>query len=384
MSSAALSSSLPAFRVVSDDLSSLTLRELYIELWKPKRNPRTAYEDLRALTVFEEIVGKIPASKLEIEHCWDFRLELEARIASGQIESQNTAGKWCRSIGRFLKLAGPSSGRIDPRNQKKLQPAGVLTTVLQLEQFEVIEKDVEELMELEESEQFLAWLTNARWVAHSGVISNPPRMDATSWWRAVWVLCYNTGMRREEFVAWRCEWIEKSRGHYWANLPAKVTKTKKSRSVYLNEPAMEAVNQLRKLESPTVIGWPHSAEYLGRVRRWMFEQAGLKRCIEEEIGFHGLRRACATEIALAGGGAEIAAMHLGQKLKSVVARHYLHKTAVIPYVNKLPQPRVTNSPSESVRYSSEPLLSQLPRIESPPEMPRIGYTPRDPQLRLFQ
>lgn len=329
----------PQLRLFTSDAPQ-TLYELYIERWQSQRHKSTAYEDRRALKVFEELIGAIPAKEITSTHCWQFRKKLDEKIKAGEVK-QNTADKWVRSVSHILKLAGPNDGSIDPEDYTELQPAGVIQTQLRLKRFGQAESDCEKLIEMEESEQFLTWLAWADWVdpKTNSPLLDPPLLPATVWWRNVWILCYNSALRIEELCLWRRDWIEKDRGHWWARLPAEGTKTKTPRSVYLNAHALAAIEQLKPLESRTVIGWTYSDDFLGKLRRKFFERAGLMRCVREGIGFHGLRKACATELAKMAGH-EIAAMHLGHKLQSVTAKHYVNRVAVIPHVDQLPQPRI--------------------------------------------
>jgi integrase len=319
-----------------------TLLQLYENRWLPKRSKSTAANDRECLRAFERCTGARPAATLSSEQCWQFRREQAGLVKSGQLASA-TANKRIRTVNLFLKLLGPNDGSIDPQDEEQLQPAELLGICLNIKQLEQQRNIVTKAIHSAESEQFLTAAARFHWrdPADKHALSSPPSLPATEWWRAVWLLCYNTALRIDELLTVRWEHQETDCDGTWWNLPATVTKTGAARYCYLNRHALAQLAILKRLSTETVLGWTYTKDFLQKLRLAAFNQAGLHRLVRCEIGWHGLRKACAIELAKLGGG-QIAGMHLGHAAAKgdVTTNHYLDRTVVVPHVDRLPQPRI--------------------------------------------
>jgi integrase len=317
-----------------------SLMDVYKLHWERKRKKKTtACADREAIRAFERVVGDIPAKDLTPEVCKAFRREMKAAVAQGRWEP-DTVNKRITALNHLLRLLAPDDGSADDEDDE-LQPIGLLPRQLKIKCLPRQRKLVVDVIHMSEQEQFLARSDGFRWVhpKKGKPIGKPPEMPAPAWWRAVWCLAYNTAMRTEELLLVEWQHLQEDADGVWFNLPHTVTKTEAPRWCYLNIHARKALQALRACGSPTVLGWHNCKEELQRLRRAAFIQAGLTRLVKEEIGFHGLRKACATALTRSGGEA-VSKAHLGHAAEGTTARHYLDRTIVIDHVDRLPQPRI--------------------------------------------
>jgi integrase len=326
-----------------------TLHALYVEKWQSLRARRTVGTDLEGLRWWEKLTGGVSACNITAETCRVFRRALDELIKLGKF-GPNHGNKLVRSVNRFLKLLGPNDGSVDPEDPSELQFVGLVSGRLQIKPPKVVRKEVDGWMEIEEMEAFLAACPRAKWVNFKTArpLSRTPGIDPPVWWRATWILAYNTALRVEELLACRWDWMESDKHGTWLRLPKEAAKTGVERMVYLNSKALESLEVLRRCGGETWLNWPYTHSWLDRLRMRIYEHAELRRCMRLKIGWHGLRKACATALtALA--GADIAAMHLGHSLKGVTAKHYLHRSAVCNHVEALPQPRILEAEDRQLR-----------------------------------
>lgn len=323
---------------------SSSLPELYENIWADQRNPKTRSDDRRVMQLWDELHPGVPADQLTFQHARDFRRKLDEMVKTKQVVP-NTANKYGRHINRFLKLLGPNDGSIDPEDPDELQPIGILSAPLRIKVPSGEARDVDDWIELEESGSFLGAAQTADWlnpqtgrpIVDGRDEKTPPKMPAPLWWSAAWLLIYNSALRIEEASKVKHSDLYRDKSGWWLRVQRDVSKTGYERSVYMNKHALAAIEQLKTDGRPTILAWDYSLSFLNRLRREIFERALLHRLIDQQIGWHGLRKACATELYKLGGD-DVAAMHLGHRRQSVTGKHYMHKSAVCPHVDRLPQP----------------------------------------------
>lgn len=334
-----------------------TLLELYPLHWEHLRGKGTRACDLEALRFFDRLHPQTPSAKLTFEHTRRARRELDLRVKEKKI-SANQANKIGRHLNRFLALLGPNDGSIDPEDPLALQPLGILPAPLRMAVPPAQKREVEGWIEIEESSAFLSIVAHARWInpvtgrtLGTERKRQPPQLSAPHWWQCCWTFIYNSALRIDEATQVLWEDRRTDKHGEWLHVRPEVSKTGDERLVYLNRHALAALERLRTCGHVKIMAWDYSLSFLDRLRRDLFERANLHRLLEQEIGWHGLRKACATElISLCGregsraSGLDLAAKHLGHVLKSVTAGHYMHRSAVIPYVDRLPQPAICELP----------------------------------------
>jgi integrase len=335
-----------------------TFLETYQHHWMHLRQPGTRNCDLEALRLFDRVNPYVPAESLTWEHTRKFRRELDDAVKSGRM-SQNQANKLARHANRFLKLLGPNDGSFDPEDPTDLCPLGILPAPLRLKAPPKQRREVDGWVEIEESGAFLAAAKLAKWlnpVTGKALSVNrgkrrAPKIAAPHWWHSAWIFVYNSALRIDEAIeVLQADLFEDKYGR-WLRVRKEVSKTGKERMVYLNDHAAAAVARLCSCDHPKIMAWDYSHSFLDRCRREIFERAGLTRLLGLGVGWHGLRKSCATELVkIAAGsqknGMEIAAKHLGHEPKLVTNEYYAHRSIVIPYVDKLPQPIIPELPPD--------------------------------------
>lgn len=168
-----------------------------------------------------------------------------------------------------------------------------------------------------------------------------PRLDAVSarsWWRALFLTAYNTGLRIGTLR--KIEY-----GHVdgeWLNVPGEIYKGNAPKRFWLTEQAREAIAGIRTARE-SIFPWPHCGRWLFANLKRIQEAAGMPaaRC----FGFHGFRKALGTELAAINPLA--AQMALGHTNMKTTQEHYINPSVMVEAMRKMPQPTIR--PDDSPR-----------------------------------
>lgn len=154
------------------------------------------------------------------------------------------------------------------------------------------------------------------------------------WWRALIVLLYYTGLRIG--TAMRLEW-SMVQGE-WLVAPPRIKKRRKGKKQFLPQEVRDMIEPLRRGVSPLIFYYPNWIEKDGAQRSMRrtfelrLEKAGLPE--HRQFGFHGFRKAHATELALTNPLA--AQLSLGHSSMKTTQDHYVNPRVAAEAVKKMP------------------------------------------------
>lgn len=174
--------------------------------------------------------------------------------------------------------------------------------------------------------------------------SRPPRAPRAkdtgvapgTWWRALIACLYYSGLRIG--AAMQLEWTMLD-GDYLV-IPARVMKQRKGKRQFLHAEAREAIERLRGGQE-LIFAYPNWTTKSGarrsmrRVFERMLEVAGLPE--HRRFGFHGFRKAHASQLALANPLA--AQLSLGHESAKTTNEHYVNHRVAAAAIQQLPSLR---------------------------------------------
>lgn len=277
--------------------------------------PDTLYNRELALRLWKEITGDPPLEAISVETVNGFVMELRRRRDRGERISNATIRKHCMALASVLNIAGP-------RCHTHTRAVGLIQTPPTFPPIHVYLNPTEKTPTLEEFEQLLAACVAARWPKVEGIA-------ACRWWRAVYTLFFNTGLRRTELFSARWCDLRNMNGMMVLEILSENEKNHKNRRVPLNAWAMEAIRMMPKRgPEDTIIQIPGNNTTLQRWRGIIANEAGLPLA---KCQFHAMRRMTATYV-------EDPAKVLGHTNAAVTRQHYQAVAATARYLNNLPQP----------------------------------------------
>ena len=243
----------------------------------------------------------------------------------GTTISPNTIRKHCTHLQAVLDRTGPRS-----REARFRKAQGLLELVPYIEKPPARKKEASDSFTVAEIEGILA-------ACHAAAA--PTYLDRarrTIWWQALVLFAYNTGLRLGSLVIVRWDALEvDADGSWWASVRVKGGDT---RRVHCNRFAMQAVESMRPLSGRFDCIWhfPHVQSWLQENRRRILLASGLPP--DRHFGFHGLRKAHATEASRI--DAVAASLQLGHKDWSTTQNAYIHPNRMKDGAAKLPQPKM--------------------------------------------
>ena len=165
--------------------------------------------------------------------------------------------------------------------------------------------------------------------------------DSATWWRAVILTAYNTGMRPGMLFRVTWEMLDGQR----LTPPPSISKGHRGHLVWLNDAAMEAIEPLRRSKGPIFI-WPDypQSETTIRYQREMQQRAaGIP-----ERPLYALRRTFATQCGkISPMAMQLEMGHVAPGLK-MATEHYIDAEAVLSdALRKLPQPAPPDKPQQT-------------------------------------
>ncbi len=278
------------------------------------------YEE--SLGLWESLTGDPPLPQIDEFVCAEFVRGVALRPGRDAASlSDNTVRKHCIPVQYCLDRAGPYSRRSNPFGK------GLLADPPLLPKPSIVTNDVTDNFLVAEISQWLA-------VCHQASTPQVKGVSPKDWWQSLILFDYNVGLRLETLLAARYDWlIEEDDGH-WLQVPADAIKGKKrGRKFFVNAHALAAIESIRT-DRELIFPWQHSANYLQAKRRELLAKTEIRK--HRRFGFHGLRKALATEL---GKISEIASkMAMGHAGGDVTIGCYQHRVIYVEASKQLPQP----------------------------------------------
>jgi integrase len=152
------------------------------------------------------------------------------------------------------------------------------------------------------------------------------------------IVGYNTGLRIETLNKLEFSWLAQDDFGWWLNVPGAAIKKHRGRAFHVNPWALAAIERVRPVAEwdarKKIFPWPHTEGWLHEQRRRILLATAIPA--NRRFGFHGLRKACGTELSAI--NAVAAKMQLGHSGGDVTVDHYTHRRVLVEAHGRLPQP----------------------------------------------
>lgn len=291
---------------VAADVKSDTLycRELALRLWK-------------------ELTGDPPMAAIDVATVNRFVIGMRKKREEGIRASNATIRKHCMALASILNIAGP-------RCHEYPRAVGLIPMPPKFPPIQVHPEVSGKTPTLEEFAMILKACRVAKWPIIEDI-------SPAQWWRSVYALFFNTGLRRSElFSACWCH-IREQRGKKFLEIPCLVEKTNQEKKVPLNAWALAALETMPRLGRDTpIIQVPGSNTTIQRWRERIAFEAGLP---VEKCQFRAMRRMVANYV-------ENPQKVLGHASETVTRLHYQSLIATARYLDALPQPEWSDEDDE--------------------------------------
>ncbi len=289
----------------------------YLEVRGAADRSRRQYEE--TLQFWREYTGDPPLVEIDQRTCGQFVRALNGRLWRGKPLSPNTVRKHCRHLQVIFDRTGP-------RSRHNRLGAELLDSPPWLEMPPPREKLPEDSFTIEEI---------TAWLAACDVAVTPRRMHVikpADFWRALVRWIYNVGTRIDTTMRLEYPMI---RGN-WLVVPPAIMKRHAARRFWVNDAAMAAVDAIRTHRTRIFPwpNWPRSQNWLQKTRRLILAAAGIPP--QRRWGFHGLRKAMASQVALI--DRRVAQSMMGHTTWEMTAGCYVHPDTIGPVMDRLPQP----------------------------------------------
>ena len=303
----------------------LTLCKFYTEWYLPNRlgdgreKTKEAYRN--ALQHWRLLTGDPPVKQITTETIARFRDALLKK--RGLSRRRRMSANSARTYMRHIQVLLDKLGQPGPRNRDAV---GVLDRV----PWAKPPREVEHIPKTVTIERMSACI-QATAIMEVPVV---PGIKPPAWWRALFIVAWNTGLRAGTLFSMRMDEIE------WAKcrmvLPAERLKSRRPMIVHLNAAAMAAMRSIRT-DRELVFPWKDP------VTRWTFYRhlhrletvAGIPEA--DQFGLHAIRRTVATALyEISPGAAQFA---LGHTTNDVTRKHYVDGGGLVARaLDQLPQP----------------------------------------------
>lgn len=306
---------------------AMTLPEFYRDFYRPivegpcGNSDDTQRQNQRAVRLWARLTANRSLAEIDQFECAAFVAGL-GRLA--EIGSQTTINKHAAAVQKVLRYAGPPVGR-------EWRAANLIARVPYVERPPKEQVRLQEPYTLEELELLVANTQLLKWPSKLAV-------PAEVYWRGLFVLLYNTGLRIQETILleWRDVQADELRIR---NRNRKGGR--KGHVVALTPMAQTALEWLRPADSVRVFPVPASFKSKG----WFFRdfRAYRRQLLSPErveIAFHGFRRLHNVELARINERACAASLGHGA---AVNAQAYCNRELVRESVGKFRQPRLTST-----------------------------------------
>lgn len=190
-------------------------------------------------------------------------------------------------------------------------------------------------------------------------------IDPPSWWRALFVFGFYTGLRITALVSVEYDMIFQN----WLDIPAQYCKGRNATRQYVHPVAMEYIEKIRVEGRKQIFGW----EGWSKRRRYAYNQlrkiqaaAGIRE--NRRFAFHSIRSAHCTEIVRNSmdqqAGMRAAQQSVGHADLSVTMNHYVNGDMMddmkVTIIHRLPSP----VPPELVKAVQPIVITPAPVVPS--------------------
>jgi integrase len=308
---------------------AMTLSAFFREYFEPvylssRVKPSTLAGYRTAIKRWREITGDPALEEIDQLACAAFvTADLKYTGHRGDPLSPNTVNGHCTYLQMVLNLAGPRC-----RETRKTAATddglfgtnrhGLPRSVPWFNPPPERDKIPEDGFTLDE---IRAWLEACKYARQPALTT----CSAPDWWRALVRCLYNTGLRIGSALKLRREWISPApltgaNGERWgfATIPGDSYKGGRPHIVYLPPAALQAIQAIRT--PATIFPWLHTPKHLQEARRELLAMAGIPE--SRKFGFHGVRKAVATEIWRI--DPKAAQLQLGHTDPRVTKGHYVN------------------------------------------------------------
>lgn len=303
----------------------MTLSEFYAAFYAPVvevsrgNSLDTRQQNRAAVRLWQRYTGDPPLAEIDQFTCAAF---VSGLLENAKIESRTTVAKHAAAVQKVLRYAGPPSGR-------DWRACSLLERVPYIERPPTEQVRCQEPFTLAELERLVTSTHLLRLPADLSV-------SAATYWRALFMLLYNSGMRIQETM--RLEWSDVA-GHQLKIRSRTRKGGRRGHTVELTDSARQALDWLAGIDPVRVFPWPRS----WASKSSLFKEFGRYRELllpvqRRAIGFHGFRRLHNVELARINERACAAALGHGA---AVNARSYVSRDLVREAVSKLKQPRTS-------------------------------------------
>jgi len=304
------------------DPAAMTLAEFFRSyaqrnfLAARQAKPRNVEQYRESMRLWQQYTGDPPLPAIDQEQLTAFSLALQQRTWRGKAIDNRTVNKHLKSVQTVLRLAGP-------RGERNRLGCGLLAEV----PYAAL---LPESRRRPKPPALLAEVEAAWDVMGEAVEPRVHGIRAGQWGRALWLVLWNTGLRID--AALRAEWrMVEDR---WLVVPAGCGKTRHESWIWLNEPALRAL-QLIRTASPKLFSWPWDPRHWHKFRRTLFAIEGHPE--RSTWKTHALRRALATYLARH--NPAVADLMLGHSGRSILLDHYVDPSIVADLMGRREQPR---------------------------------------------
>jgi len=307
----------------SDGLStSLTLTKFHEVHYLPfvsvagGRNEKTIRERKISLRYWAEITGNPPMREITNQTAALFVSQMRLKKYRGKLISDVTIKKHCLALAAILNIAGPWS----VRNKFAM---GLLEKI---PAFPITANDPDVTWKTP-TVTHLAKILKA---THVATFPKLPEVDPWEWWTAIYLVLYNTGVRKGDILNARWRDIQRRYDHHVIIISSKTEKKHIEKVIPLNPACIDALNLMPHVaDDDLIFPFPHSDTTFTRTRKAIITAADLP--CPEMGGFHAIRR-------LVGSIVENAAKVLGHTNPETTRNHYQSIQTVAGALDKLPQP----------------------------------------------
>lgn len=343
----------PTLRLVTDsdlvssggDLSpSMRLSEFFTRVYLPWMKGRLASNETvllyqQAVDKWVAITGDPPLYQITDELCSSF---VEALASSpgrkNDTLASHTIVKHCNHLQWILNRTGPR----EPNHPKKRRNKGLLPEIPLIERPLLDIEPPDGDFTIDETLAILASFTSHKPRAPKESITGVP---ADAWWRALIAVCYYSGLRIGAVMQLEWTFLQGE----WLVVPPRVMKRRKGKKQFLSAEAREAIEPLRKGHK-LIFAWPNWLEKKGarRSMRRVFELRLIKAGLPEhrQFGFHGFRKAHATEIASVNPLA--AQLSLGHSDSKTTTDHYVNPRVAAEAIKRMPSLRAAEKAARAM------------------------------------
>lgn len=307
-----------------DGLSNrMTLQEFHDAWYLPnvaivrQNTDDTRYQREVALRYWAEFTGNPKLKDIDVTTMTRFMTGMRAKTKKNgePYFAPATIRKHCRALMSVLDVAGPRT----PKNRTAVH---LIPTPPPFPPVSVHCDVTYKTPTFAEFRQILA-------ACQCAVAPQVPDCTPGQWWRSLYLVLYNTGIRREDILSARWRDVQIRDGRTVLVISARTEKTHAEKVMPLTPAAMSALEAMPcKAVDDLIFPWPASDSLLQKTRVKLAKAAGLPK---EKVTFHAVRRLVGTTV-------DDAQLVLGHTTAATTRNHYQTIDRKAVALANLPQP----------------------------------------------